>query len=168
MQLCVDMNSVQASQFVNVGSAPAFGNSMQGAIVGSGAGVDGGNILRDGMGQANTGYVTTAMGMQMMHPGSMMTVPHFFTPQPTEDPPYFVNAKQYHRIIIRREARKKRYGSDDMNTGRSRRKAYIHESRHKHAMNRKRGEGGRFLKRNELAAKAKAEAEEKLLNRGHS
>ena len=41
------------------------------------------------------------------------------------------------------------------------RKAYLHESRHRHACNRKRGPGGRFLSREEQAAyNAKVAAEE--------
>ncbi len=92
--------------------------------------------------------------------------------------PTYVNAKQYERIIKRREARRKleEYyskrrkhckderpksggkrgrsaaesesspGPDGKENGASNgRRAYIHESRHKHAMKRPRGPGGRFL-----------------------
>ena len=59
----------------------------------------------------------------------------------------FVNSKQYHRIMCRREKRKKLLAQCDKNI--SKNKKYIHESRHIHAMNRKRGKGGRFLSKSE-------------------
>ena len=59
----------------------------------------------------------------------------------------YVNSKQYFRILRRREKRKKLGLLVDKSDKDSKR--YHHESRHQHAMKRKRGKGGRFLSKNE-------------------
>jgi len=113
----------------------------------------------------------------------------------TDEEPLYVNAKQYQRILKRRAARarmeeKRRQmfilalkqrddgkGLSEMGSDwvanflaldEEAKKPYLHESRHKHAMRRPRGPGGRFLtteeirKRDaELAERAKAEAQDK-------
>jgi hypothetical protein len=64
---------------------------------------------------------------------------------PSSEEPLFVNSKQYHRILKRREARQ-RYEQQQQKT------KFMHLSRHLHAKKRPRGPGGRFLSSAELEA----------------
>lgn len=91
------------------------------------------------------GLYNTPYGSQPIMPPHIVQIAPARVPLPvdlSEDGPIYVNAKQYHGILRRRQIRAKLEAQNKLVKNR---RPYLHESRHKHALNRVRGSGGRFL-----------------------
>merc|ERR1712137_1209914 len=82
--------------------------------------------------------------------------PRMPIPAESVEDPLYVNAKQYSRILKRREARAKLEAEYKLLKTRQ---PWLHKSRHKHAVNRPRGPGGRFLSAEAKKKLAQKEAE---------
>ncbi|XP_057473632.1 nuclear transcription factor Y subunit A-3-like isoform X1 [Actinidia eriantha] len=97
-----------------------------------------------------SGLLAACGPQAMIHHPQMLGIAPGRVPLPLDlpqDEPIYVNPKQYHAILRRRQYRAKLEAQNKLSKAR---KPYLHESRHLHALKRARGSGGRFVNTKKL------------------